>query len=216
MLDYVCLDDWSEELPFEEYEDTSDWLIEVEKLPEAHWLKEALFLNVYWSDSPEIREIVDRTFSEVSGLIKISSKTRSKDGLKTVLLNLWVSYLMGAPVRYSRRKNNYVSDSRYGKLFLKYDRLIPLIDALEWLGYINQKGGWLDRKTGVRRQTRMWGTRKLWHLFRRLFLADKNFVLPPELEELIILRDIKKKILDTEKQHKSVYNENNFNNTTIS
>ncbi len=193
MLDYVCLDDWAEELPFEEYEDTSDWLIEVEKLPEADWLKEALFLNVYWSDSPEFREIVDRTFSEVSGLVKISSKTRSKDALKTVLLNLWVSYLMGAPVRYSRNKNNYVRDSRYGQLFFKYNRLIPLIDALERLGYIKQKGGWLDRKTGVRRQTRMWGTRKLWHLFRQLSLADKNFVLPPKLEELIILRDIKKK-----------------------
>ncbi len=192
-MDYVCLDDWAEELPFKEYEDTSDWLIEVEKLPEADWLKEALFLNVYWSDSPEFREIVDRTFSEVSGLIKISSKKRSRDALKTVLLNLWVSYLMGAPVRYSRRKNSYVCDSRYGKLFFKYNRLIPVIDALERLGYINKKRGWLDRKTGVRRQTRMWGTRKLWHLFRRLSLTDKKFVLPPQLEELIILRDIKKK-----------------------
>jgi hypothetical protein len=98
------LDDWSEEIPFDEYEDTSDWLIEVEKLPEADWLKETLFLNVYWSDSPEIRGIVDKVFGEVSGLIKISSKKRSRDALKTVLLNLWVSYLMGAPVRY---QNNY-------------------------------------------------------------------------------------------------------------
>ncbi len=107
---YVSLDDWSEEMPTDEYEDTSDWLIEVEKLPEADWLKEALFLNVYWSDSPEFRDIVDKVFGEVLGKKKISSPKRSRDALKTVLLNLWVSYLMGAPVRYSRRKNNYTRD----------------------------------------------------------------------------------------------------------
>jgi hypothetical protein len=49
---YVSLDDWAEEMPTDEYEDTSDWLIEVNRLPEADWLKEALFLNVYSSDSP--------------------------------------------------------------------------------------------------------------------------------------------------------------------
>ena len=111
---YVSLDDWAEEIPSDDYEDTSDWLIEVEKPPEADWLKEALFLNVYWSDSSEFRDIVDKVFGEVSRLIKISSPKRSRDALKTVLLNLWLSDLMGAPVRYSRRKNNYVRDSRYG------------------------------------------------------------------------------------------------------
>jgi len=192
-LVYVSLEDWIDEIPSDKYEDTSDWLIEVEKSPEADWLKEALYLNVYWSNSPEFRGVVDKVFSEVSGLIKISSKTRSKDALKTVLLNLWVSYLMGVPVRYSRRKNSYVRNARYGQLFMKRDRLIPLIDALYRLGYINQQKGWQDRKTGVRRQTRMWGTRKLWNLFLRSGLMDEHFVLPPEPEELIILRDNNKR-----------------------
>ena len=84
---YVSLDDWAEEIPSDDYEDTSDWLIEVEKLPEADWLKEALFLNVYSSDSPEFHDIVDKVFDEVSGLIKISSPKSSRDALKTVLLN---------------------------------------------------------------------------------------------------------------------------------
>ena len=29
---YVSLDDWAEEIPSDEYEDTSDWLILVERL----------------------------------------------------------------------------------------------------------------------------------------------------------------------------------------
>jgi hypothetical protein len=188
-LVYVSLDDWAEEIPFGVDEDTSDWLFEVEKQPEADWLEEAIFLNVYWSDSPEFRNIVDKLFDKVSERIKIQSKKRSKEALKTVLLNLWVTFLMGAPVRYSRRKNNYVRNSRYGQLFMKRDRLIPLIDTLERLGYINQQGGFLDRDTGVGRQTRMWGTTKLWNLFRRFGLMDESFVLPAEPEELIILRD---------------------------
>jgi len=213
---YVSLDDWAEEIPSDEYEDTSDWLIEIDRLPDADWLKEALFLNVYWSDSPEFRDIVDKVFEEVSGLIKISSKKRSRDALKTVLLNLWVSNLMGAPVRYSRRKNNYVRDSRYGQLFMKLDRLIPLIDTLERIGYINQKGGWQDRDTDVRRQTRMWGTRKLWHLFKRSGLMDEHIVLPPEPEELIILRDTDKKEIgyretpQTRKQREQLQHYNQF------
>jgi hypothetical protein len=188
-LVYVSLDDWAEEIPFGEYEDTSDWLIEVEKLPEADWLEDAIFLNVYWSDSSEFRDLVDKVFGEIAGLVKISSRTRSRDALKTVLLNLWVSDLMGVPVRYSRRKNSYSRNSRYGQLFMKFDRLIPLIDALDQLGYINQQGGFQDRSTEVRRQTRMWGTRKLWNLFNRFGLMDEHIVLPPEQEELIILRD---------------------------
>jgi len=87
---YVSLDDWAEEIPSDEYEDTSDWLIEVEKLPEADWLKDALPLNVYWSDSPEFRGIVDKVFGEVSGLVKISSKKRSRDALKTPTGGHWI------------------------------------------------------------------------------------------------------------------------------
>ena len=136
---YVSLDDWAEEMPSDDYEGTSDWLIEVKKLPEADWLKEALFLNVYWSDSPEFRGIVDKVFGEVSGKKKISRSKRSRDALKTVVVNLWGSDLMGGTVRYSRRKNNYTRDSRYGQLFMKHSYLVPLIDELVWLGYINQQ-----------------------------------------------------------------------------
>ena len=165
---------------------------------------------------PEFRGIVDKVFGEVSGLINISSPKRSRDALKTVLLNLWVSYLMGAPVRYSRRKNSYVRDSRYGQLFMKFDRLIPIIDALEQLGYINQQGGWQDRDTGVRRQTRMWGTGKLWHLFKRSGLMDRHIVLPPEPGELIILRDADKREIgyretpQTRKQREQLQHYNQF------
>ena len=61
---------------------------------------------------------------------RISSRRRSYDALKAILLTLWVSHLVGTPVRYSRRKNDYVRDARYGEVFFRYDRIIPLVDAL--------------------------------------------------------------------------------------
>jgi hypothetical protein len=61
----------------------------------------------------------------VSRVITISSRRRSYDALKAILLTLWVSHLVGTPVRCSRRKNDYVRDARYGQVYFKYDRIIP-------------------------------------------------------------------------------------------
>ena len=98
-------------------------------------------LTVYASDSLRLGLLANKVFNEVSKKIKISNKYRTKEAIKTILINLWIGKQMDAPIRYSRNKNNYVSDRRYGKLFFKYNRIIPVIDALEDLGYIHQKKG---------------------------------------------------------------------------
>ncbi len=187
---YVGLDDFSgmmAEVDFEE--DTSAWLIEVEKEPGGQWLENALLLNPYLSKSEAVRDLVNATLGDVSQVITISSRRRSYDALKAILLALWLAHLMGAPVRYSRRKIDYVRDSRYGKVFFKYDRIIPLVDTLESLGFIKQRLGWSDSRSGIGRQTRMWGTVKLWNRFRCFGIEGHTAVLPPEREEVIILRD---------------------------
>jgi hypothetical protein len=175
------------EVDFEE--DTSAWLIEVEKEPGGQWLENALLLNPYLSNSEAVRDLVNATLEDVSRVIASSSRRRSYDALKAILLALWLAHLMGAPVRYSRRKNDYVRDVRYGQVYFKYDRIIPLVDTLESLGFIKQRLGWSDDRSGIGRQTRMWGTRKLWNRFRRFGIEDHAAVLPPEREEVIILRD---------------------------
>jgi hypothetical protein len=187
---YVGLDDFSgmmAEVDFEE--DTSAWLIEVEREPTGQWLENALLLNPYLSDSEAVRNLVNAMMEDVSRVITISSHKRSYDALKAILLTLWVSHLVGTPVRYSRRKNDYVRDARYGQVYFKYDRIIPLIDALESRGFIKQRLGWSDDRSGIGRQTRMWGTVKLWNRFRRFSIEDHSAVLPPERDEVIILRD---------------------------
>ena len=78
-------------------------------------------------------------------MIKVSSKSRLKEALKTILINLFIAKQLGKPVRYSRDRSWYTRDSKYGMLFFKYDRIIPIIDAMEDLGFIEQKEGFFIR-----------------------------------------------------------------------
>ena len=153
------------------------------------WLEYGMPFNVFTSKSFRLRRIVDAIYSEVVTQIKVSNKARTKAVIKTVLINLWLARFMGKPVRYSRDRSAYSHHRRYGKIFFKYDRVVPVIDALKSLGYIEQKHGfWVsDKQFG--RQSRMWSTPKLWLHFIRYKLREPGFfnVHPPE--NVIILRD---------------------------
>lgn len=155
-----------------------------------NWFENAIDLEVYRSELTIFQILVNVLFTEISHHIKITSPTRYKEALKVVLINLWVSRIMNAPVKYSRDRNRYVRDRRYGKLFLKYDRIIPIIDTLHVLNYIDQKEGLFFYEKKFGRQTRMWGTWKLWNKFNDLgLLTTGSFSTKPHPEELIILKD---------------------------
>ena len=158
---------------------------------QTNWFEHALDLEIYHSKSIGLRRLVNTIFKEIADTIKISNKKRSKDALKTVLINLWHGRLLDMPVKYSRDRSFYVRDNaRYKKLFFKYDRLIPIIDALEALGYIKQLNGMFIFDKGFGRQTRMWGTSKLWFAFTNNFITiSKDLSYKPQPKELIILRD---------------------------
>ncbi|MEA1946320.1 MAG: hypothetical protein U9N83_03335, partial [Thermodesulfobacteriota bacterium] len=167
-------------------------------ISERNWLENSIDLNVYASSSLRIGALVNKVFDEVSNKIKISNSPRTKEAIKTILINLWIGKQMDAPIRYSRNKNKYVSNNRYGKLFFKYNRLIPVIDTLEDLGYIHQKRGVYNRDKDFGRETRMWGTYKLWHNFTKYGLYTSEFN-KPQPEELIILKDKRKPKLPHQK-----------------
>jgi hypothetical protein len=158
-------------------------------LRKDNWLEVALPFDVFLANSYRFRKLVNYLFRELSEIVKISRKHRARDALKTILINLWLGRLIDKPVRYSRNKNFYTRDRRYGKLFFKYDILLPLIDGLERLGYIKQKTGIYVIEKQFGRQTRMWGTPKLWVLFEYHSILGGDFIDVPGPEELIILRD---------------------------
>ena len=155
-------------------------------------------MDAYNSTSNSIRNLVNALLDEIvdkTGL-KVKSLKRVKQALKAVLINLWLSNLLGMPIRYSRDKSAYSHNRRYGKLYFKYHTLLPVIDALFSLGYIEEKKGrstYEDKKKGY--QTRIWPTPALIELFIEYQLILPDFFQKPEPEELIRKKDKNKKLV---------------------
>ena len=131
---------------------------------------------------------MNELFDEVSAILPIQNEHRIKEAIKTIALNLWRARWMDMPVRFSRKKVHYTRHRRYGRLHFKYRRLVQIIDRLDVLGYLEQKQGFFVRGKDLGRQTRMWGTDKLWALFEHHQIIGKDFIQVPEPEELIELR----------------------------
>ena len=85
---------------------------------QENWLEDALYLDVYLSKSARLRRLVDKIYKKVATVISIQSRKRTRDALKTVLINLWYGWFLGMAVRYSRDRSAYTRDSRYGKILI--------------------------------------------------------------------------------------------------
>ena len=175
--------------PYEMRMELPDLTDQTEIPGSGNWFEDAAVFDVYTAHSNGFRRLVNYVFDKLSGTVKITNKDRSKKAIKTILLNLWRARWLGMPVRYSRNKNYYTRAKRYGKLHFKFDRLLPLIDGMESLGYLQQKEGFFDHDKNLGRQTRMWGTPKLWVLYEYYSILNQRLLEDYEPEELIILRD---------------------------
>jgi len=145
------------------------------------------------SEYPECKQITDFILDEISKKYTIKNKKRTKQVLQQVIINLLVSHQNGLPIKYSRDKNDYVADKRYGQIYFKYERLIQVIDWLVELGYIDHKMGFFDRVKNIGRKSRMLASNKLLYLFGERYIPDDYSVTakcPPT--EVIELKDDKK------------------------
>jgi len=154
-----------------------------------NWLEDAIYLDIYVSKSKHLRRLITRLIIEVERVIKVPNRKRYREVLKIVIISIWMGYRCGKPVQYSRDRSHYQQSSKYGKLFIKSDRLIPTIDALETLGYIEQKKGFWDRDKHIGRITRMWATEKLAKAFLKHELKRPGFFEKPRPENPVVLKD---------------------------
>jgi len=69
--------------------------------------------------------------------------------------------------------------------------LIPVIDALVDMGLVEQKKGYFDRATGVRRRTRISPTSELAALFQKYDFDEPGMIRKGQPEDTIYLRDTK-------------------------
>ncbi|MBU4352915.1 MAG: hypothetical protein KJ939_07605, partial [Nanoarchaeota archaeon] len=80
----------------------------------------------------------------------------------------------------------------YSEIWFKYDRVIPLIDALKDIGYAEYKDGLHFPDDNVLYQSRIWASQKLIELFYKFHFQEINYVkkLPPK--EIIQLREMRR------------------------
>lgn len=182
-------------------------------------LASASQFDVYkWSDYPEIKQIVDDVFDEVVRLrrsrrfgVRITGKKQIKKHLRILLINLYVSFIGFNPwIGVAKRKPDYKKvESRYRKIFLTFDYLIPLVNDLVSLGYVKEARGFYDAAQGRGMRTRIRARAKLiqliedakYGLVERIAFdgLSKVVVENPDAErETIILRDAKKKNIEYE------------------
>lgn len=176
-------------------------------------LKDAPQLDVHkWSDYPEVNNVVDAIFNEIKVLRKsrkkrIRGEDKVKRSLKVAIIDLWAAHKLSFnPFRaISKNKTNYQKGDRYRKIHLKFDYLIPVINDLRDLGYIEEKLGYkfeIDAK-----RTRIRATEKLINkiLQPEYGLKDivdnegaASFVTRDGSSEIIRFKNAKKEYIDYE------------------
>jgi hypothetical protein len=162
---------------------------------QVHLLKTASQFDVHrWSDYPEVNAVVTHIFHEVAALrrnrkerIRLANKVQRH--LKVVILDLFAAHKLGLnPYRgISLHKPDYQRETRYRKIYLKYDYLAGVLNDLIELGYIEQHKG--NQLLGMR--TRIKATDKLLDLI----LSDA-FMIKPLIEKVGILAVVRRDLDD--------------------
>ncbi len=161
------------------------------------YLEDAMDLDIHLvSDYPECNQLAEILFQEICERIDVRNKPRSIETLKLLVINLWLSYRNNRSLKYSRNRNDYLHPKRYGKLHIKYKRLIPVVDVLRDLGYLDQKIGFFDRDNKIGRQSRIFPTEKLIGCFKDYLPEDKIIVRKTQPEEIIHLKNDVKNLMD--------------------
>ena len=169
----------------------------VRKKEFVQWLEQALPFDIWiGSDRRTVKDARDYIFKEIGeekNYIRrnVKSKYRDRECLLVILINLWIGFFVGRPIRVSMDSNLYSRNQRNGKLCFKYPRMRRLLEKLEHHGYIEKKRGFRDK---YGRQTRIWATVKLIRIFVDEYkfrpIGDIYYTQP---ENLIQLRNEYKK-----------------------
>ena len=152
-------------------------------------LNNALVFNIYRhaGNRNNLTKKINNLFSKLS--LTSKHKSKAKDALRQIILNLFIGYLGHTVIKYSRNRDKYHYKNRYGKLYFKYKTVILLIDTLECLGYLEQRIGFFNKDKGRGKESRMWPTEKLINF---LDISFNDRIVKEQPKEIIHLKNEKK------------------------
>ena len=142
-----------------------------------------------------IQNLIDEILDEIATIKKITNRSRSREALKKIILNLIHQDKTMGRLRISRDKGNYGGHKMYGHLWLKYDRLIPIVDGLIELGYVEHLKGYWDKEKRRGFQSKIWASDKLRSRLMGVRLPrDIKTIDRAEPNQIIQLKDSSKKL----------------------
>jgi hypothetical protein len=169
-------------------------LAEDEKTRKAKELDNSELFDMHvWSEHREVNKAVDALYNEIKRLPEFEGRNERlrKKHVKVVVLDLYVKWVAD-PKRYSsyhRQRTRYSElDERYNKLHISY-LTVPIVDALERLGYIEHFKGHYSRTGGRSHISRMRATLKLINLILKKHKITSAMIERAPNTECIILRD---------------------------
>lgn len=174
-------------------------------------LKDAPLFDVHkWSDYPEVKAARDALFEQIVQLRKqanpkarIKEPSKLKRHLLPLMIDLYVASIFPNPWRgISSHKPDYQVKSRYRKLFLTYDYMVPLIRDMITLGYIEQRKGYFDQGKQAGMRSRIRATEQLVHMIDDDWFGVQSVIKsqglfgvfqddPENKREVVILREAK-------------------------
>ena len=168
------------------------------------------------SEYPEAQRAIDHIYQEIAdaGLVSKRFASKWRDTVRAVVLDLYVAHVSDPTmyIGYSRNHNKYSQSSRYSALFFSVGILPKVVDYLKDNGYIDHHGHRHDKKNPAKsRQSRMRATSKLIDLVQDQYNVDLSMISRHKDEEVIILRDKKKKDIEYEDTPDTIRMRDNLN-----
>jgi len=166
-------------------------------------LSKAIPLQVHRkTDYPPMNSQLAGIYSELVQLRKTNKQQlrkadRIKKHLDVIILDLWIAakYYESPWRMISLNRNNYLNETRYRKIYLKYDLFKGVLDDLVSLGYVDKSKYFFSRTEGKSFQTRIKANNKLLNF---LDFDIKKIERDPEApeEETVIKKDENGKLID--------------------
>lgn len=167
-------------------------------------LRNATPLKPFRINEPRIENIANQLFQEIISQRgrKFKSPAAAKQTIKIIIANLFLADFMGQSVRYSRDKNHYTRNKKFGRWNLSYALVISIVDTLEALGYTIQAPGrtfYEDKGKGT--QARMWASQKLLALFHEQNIVEPDFITVAEQDPIQLTKKVRSGKSGTKKVH---------------
>lgn len=150
---------------------------------------EPMKLDVIGEQRKELQAFISELLETHPTKLKKKEKDKLRDTYRQLLLNVIYNSIRRVYTGVPRGKHAYAPDSYWRSLGLTYSFTVAALDRLVTDGYLEQQHGFLDRKSGIGKLTRIYAKDKLADEINAYAIAE-HVHLSHEAEALVF-RDFK-------------------------